>query len=211
MMTDVQAEFLDIVNYFNETIMTNKLVVNSRLQRKFNKSVHQTTAACAAAATTTGDEGGGGEPSPPWSNDYFYTYIFRKNKDIQNDLFIYNRKLTYFYLYNKKVYEVFSVVLIVLSSSLTLIEGIALCFDPVVHTTIVTLVISMTIGVLTSVLKFFNFKNETEDIIKIKEKVNMCSTKIFTFDKKLKSQLYLKYNDVVPPELLDEDENNIPE
>ena len=202
-MTDVQAEFLDIVNYFNETIMTNKLVVSSRLQRKFDNSV---VVVVQEQQTTSVSE------PPPWSNDEFYTYIFRKNKDIQNDLFTYNRRLSYFYLYNKKVYEVCSVVLIILSSSLTLIEGISLCFDPVVHTTIVTLVISMTIGVLTSVLKFFNFKNETEDIVKIKEKVNTCSAKIFTFDKKLKSQLYLKYNVVppIPPELLGGDENNIP-
>jgi len=204
-MTQIQKEFMEIVNYFNETIMTNKIIVSSRLQQKFEKLPPPPDPPPTSKTPVS---------PPPWENDDFYTYIFRKNKDIQNDLFTYNRKLLYFYLYNKKVYEVFSVVLIVLSSSLTLIEGIALCFDPVVHTTIVTLVISMTIGVLTSVLKFFNFKNETEDIIKIKEKVNMCSTKIFTFDKKLKSHLYLKYNDVVPPippELLDEDENNISE
>lgn len=203
-MTDIQTEFMEIVNYFNETIMTNKLIVSSRLQQKFEKLQSPVTLPPSSKTQVS---------PPPWENDDFYSYIFRKNKDIQNDLFTYNRKLSYFYLYNKKVYEVCSIILIVLSSSLALIEGIALCFDPVVHTTIVTLVISMTIGVLTSVLKFFNFKNETEDIVKIKEKVNTCSAKIYTFDKKLKSQLYLKYNVVppIPPELLGGDENNIPE
>jgi len=186
--------------------MTNKIIVSSRLQKKFDREPD------TDPETTTNSLRQENENEqllslplpPPWSTDDFYTYIFRKNKDIQNVLFTYNRKLTYFYLYNKNVYEVCSVVLIVLSSSLALIEGISLCFDPVIETTIVTLTISMSIGVLTSVLKFFNFKNETEDIIKIKEKVNTCSAKIFTFDKKLKTQLYLKYNanPPTPPELL---------
>lgn len=195
-MNDVQTEFLDIVNYFNETIMTNKLIVDSRLQSKFDRDQQKIKVPPTAKQEHTN--------LPPWSGDEFYTYIFRKNKDIQQDLFTYDRKLTYFYLYNKRVYEVCSVIIIVLSSSLTLIEGISLCFDPVVHTTIATLVISMTIGVLTSVLKFFNFKNETEEIVKIKEKVNTCSAKIFTFDKRLKSHLYLKYNETppTPPELV---------
>ena len=50
----------------------------------------------------------------------------------------------------------------------------------------------MMIGMLTSLTKFFNLKTKTEDIIKIREKVYNCNTKIFSFDKNLKSTLYLQ-------------------
>jgi hypothetical protein len=193
----IQKEFLEIISYFNDVIMTNKIIVSSHLQKKFQEEKNKENLDDDAPADTT-------TITPlPWNNDNFYTYIFRKNKDIQNDLRIYNRKLNYFYIYNKRVYEVCSVILIVLSSLLSLVEGIALCFDPVVYTTISTLIMSMMIGILTSVLKFFNFKNETEEIVKIKEKVHICSAKVFTFDKKLKSHLFLKYNTEppLPPEL----------
>ena len=191
-MTEVQKEFLEIINYFNEVIMNNNLVISKRLEEQFKKDEpeYQST------------EHNKQLISCPWSEDEFYKYIFKKIKDIQINLTIYDKKLTYFYIYYKRVYDGCSITLIVLSSTLTLVEGISLLYEPIIYTTMATMIMGMLIGVLTSVLKFFNYKAETEEIIKMKERVYNCNAKIYLFDKHLKSTLYLQNNEIqVKPEL----------
>jgi len=111
---------------------------------------------------------------------------------------VYNEELSFYYVYYKNVYDVCSVLIIVLSSCITLIEGISLCFDPVIYTNITILLLGTTISIITSVLKYFNFKNKTEEIIKLKEKVYNCQTKIFLFDKRVKSELFLNIYSAPP-------------
>ena len=84
--------------------------------------------------------------------------------------------------------------MIVLSSCIPLVEGVSLCYEPVVATHIIILFLGTLVSVITSLLKFLNYKNKMEEIVRIREKINTCEAKIFYFDKKLKSKLYLIYN-----------------
>lgn len=187
----IKKEFLENVNYFNEIIMSNKIVFSNRLKWMYDKGREN-------------NENKSNHSKPrPWMNDKFLLYIFQKTDEIQHILIVYNDELSFYYIYYKNIYDICSILLIVLSSCITLIEGISLCFDPVIYTNISILVLGTVISIITSVLKYFNFKNKTEEIIRLKEKVHNCQTKLFLFDKKIKSGLFLNvYNapPIPPPE-----------
>jgi hypothetical protein len=179
---DIKKEFLDNVNYFNEIIMSNKIIFSNRLKDMYDKGREIKSVPAKPR---------------PWMNDKFLIYIFQKTDEIQYTLLVYNDELSFYYIYYKKVYDICSITIIVLSSCITLVEGISLCFEPVIYTNIVILILGTVISIMTSVLKYFNFKNKTEEIIRLKEKVFNCQTKIFLFDKKIKSELFLNvYSDI---------------
>jgi len=182
----IKKEFLENVNYFNEIIMSNKIVFSSRLKDMYDK------------ANENNENKSNHKKPRPWMNDKFLMYVFQKTDEIQHTLIVYNEELSFYYVYYKNVYDVCSVLIIVLSSCITLIEGISLCFDPVIYTNITILLLGTTISIITSVLKYFNFKNKTEEIIKLKEKVYNCQTKIFLFDKRVKSELFLNIYSAPP-------------
>jgi hypothetical protein len=82
-----------------------------------------------------------------------------------------------------------------MSSSLSLIEGITLCFsEENTPSTIVSLIVSTSIAVMTSVLKFKNYKEKLEELVKLREKIHNCQAKLFTFDKELKTTIFLSPN-----------------
>lgn len=182
----IKKEFLENVNYFNEIIMSNKIVFSNRLKEMYDK------------ARDNNENKSNNKKPRPWMNDKFLMYIFQKTDEIQHTLIVYNEELSFYYVYYKNVYDACSVLIIVLSSCITLIEGISLCFDPVIYTNISILLLGTIISIITSVLKYFNFKNKTEEIIKLKEKVYNCQTKIFLFDKKIKSELFLNVYSAPP-------------
>jgi len=182
----IKKEFLENVNYFNEIIMSNKIVFSNRLREMYDK------------ARENSENKSNNKKTRPWMNDKFLMYIFQKTDEIQHTLIMYNEELSFYYIYYKNVYDSCSVLIIVLSSCITLVEGISLCFDPVIYTNITILLLGSIISIITSVLKYFNFKNKTEEIIRLKEKVYNCQTKIFLFDKKIKSELFLNIYSAPP-------------
>ena len=182
----IKKEFLENVNYFNEIIMSNKIVFSNRLREMYDK------------ARENSENKSNNKKTRPWMNDKFLMYIFQKTDEIQHTLIMYNEELSFYYIYYKNVYDSCSVLIIVLSSCITLVEGISLCFDPVIYTNITILLLGSIISIITSVLKYFNFKNKTEEMIRLKEKVYNCQTKIFLFDKKIKSELFLNIYSAPP-------------
>lgn len=182
----IKTEFLENVNYFNEIIMSNKIVFSSRLKDMYDK-----------ANENNKNKSDHNKPRP-WMNDKFIMYVFQKTDEIQHTLIVYNEELSFYYMYYKKVYDICSVLIIILSSCITLVEGISLCFEPVIYTNISILLLGTTISIITSVLKYFNLKSKTEEITRLKEKVYNCQTKIFLFDKKVKSELFLNVYSVFP-------------
>ena len=72
-----------------------------------------------------------------------------------------------------------------------------MCFyETEVYSTITILVMSTSIAIMTSVLKFKNIKGTLEDIVKTKEKVHGCQAKIYTFDKDIKSYIFLSNDSI---------------
>ena len=181
-MQKINEEFVDHINYFNE-IMANRIVVSKKLQKKFLDNTKDREIIKKA----TGNY--------PWINNHFYTYVFRKIDNIKTKLVNYNDELGFYCLHYKRMYDINSVIILVLSSCITLVEGISLCFEPVIYTNIIVLLLGTLVSVITAVLKFYNFKGKTEEIVKLCEKINVCEAKFFLLDKKLKSRLFIEYEE----------------
>ena len=187
--TDVhKARFMEIVRYYNDVVMSNTLIVGESEILKYQKKVYK-IGECRKKFLKIPP------PSKLESKSEFYTYLLSKNEHLQSDLKDYNKQLTYFYTKNKCIYDSLSILLVFLSSSLTLIQGILICFQQTkIYSQIIVLVISTSMTVITSTMKLKNFKGQLEDIVKAKEQVHGCQAKIYTFDKDLKSTIFL-YND----------------
>ena len=132
----IKKEFLENVNYFNEIIMSNKIVFSNRLREMYDK------------ARESSENKSNNKKTRPWMNDKFLMYIFQKTDEIQHTLIMYNEELSFYYIYYKNVYDSCSVLIIVLSSCITLVEGISLCFDPVIYTNITILLLGSIIVLL---------------------------------------------------------------
>lgn len=202
-ITDVHKDrFMDIVRYYNDVVMSNTVIVGESDILEYQKKVYQIDENRKKFLKVA-------PPSKTNSKSEFYSYILKKNEHLQSDLKDYNKQLTYFYTKNKFIYDTLSILLIILSSCLTLIQGIVLCFhETEVYSTITIFTVSTSIAVITSVMKFKNFKGRLEDIVKEKEKVHGCQAKIYTFDKDLKSTIFLskdtiKEQNVTPEDVAD--------
>lgn len=184
----IQEKFLEIIKYYNDVVMTNTIVFSEKevlnYQKKIFKLEQERKKFVTADSTTSIDIDGD-----------FFKYILKKIENIQSTLGAYNKQLSFFYIKYKKRYDWFSILIIILSSSLSLMEGITLCFsNENVISTIISLVTSTSIAVLTSVLKFKNYKEKLEEVVKTKEKIHNCQAKVFTFDKELKTTIFLNNN-----------------
>jgi hypothetical protein len=108
---------------------------------------------------------------------------------------MHDKKLSFFYLKYKKIFDRCSVAVIIMSSSLTFIESVSLTLNPVTDENtgarIVSLTFSTLIAIVTAVLKFKNIKEKIESIVKAKEKIHNCQAKLFNFDKELKTTLFM--------------------
>ena len=121
--------------------------------------------------------------------------MIKKVENLQSTLGSYNKQLSFFYNKYKLIYDWVSIVIIIMSSSLSLVEGITLCFsEENVPSTIVSLMVSTSVAVMTSVLKFKNYKEKLEELVKMREKIHNCQAKLFTFDKELKTTIFLSSN-----------------
>jgi hypothetical protein len=190
----IQEKFLDIIKYYNDVIMTNTMVFPENevleYQKKIFRIEKERKKFSKCEKNTVIDVQGD-----------FFKYVIKKVENLQSTLGSYNKQLSFFYNKYKNVYDWVSILIIVLSSSLSLVEGITLCFsEENTVSTIVSLVVSTTIAVLTSVLKFKNYKEKLEELVKMREKIHNCQAKLFTFDKELKTSIFLSSNNSIKDE-----------
>ena len=184
----IQDKFLDIVKYYNDVIMTNTMVFSEEevleYQKKIFKIEKERKNYSKCEKHTVIDVEGD-----------FFKYVIKKVENLQSTLGSYNKQLSFFYNKYKLIYDWVSIIIIFMSSSLSLVEGITLCFsEKNVASSIVSLVISTSIAVMTSVLKFKNYKEKLEELVKMREKIHNCQAKLFTFDKELKTTIFLSSN-----------------
>jgi len=184
---ECQTKFMEIVKYYNDVIMTNTLVFSETAVLKAQKMIHDIECEReqiynpVARKMKTLD-----------TKSDFFRYIIKKVEDLQNILEYQHKQLSYFYTRYKREYHNVSILVIILSSAMSLVEGVTLVFNP--HnkvTPVVMLGMSSTIAITTSILKFRNTKEKIEGIIKMKEKIQMCQAKLFTFDKEVKTSLFM--------------------
>lgn len=190
----IQEKFLDIIKYYNDVIMTNTMVFPEtevlEYQKKIFRIEKERKKFSKCEKNTVIDVQGD-----------FFKYVIKKVENLQSTLGSYNKQLSFFYNKYKNIYDWVSILIIVLSSSLSLVEGITLCFsEENTASTIVSLMVSTTIAVLTSVLKFKNYKEKLEELVKMREKIHNCQAKLFTFDKELKTTIFLSSNNSIKDE-----------
>ena len=186
---DFQEKFLDIVRYYNEVVRSDNIIFDERRVIKYEHMAHDienqrskidTSTACTPTTFTTST---------------FYNYLLCKVLGIRKELSMHDKKLSFFYLKYKKIFDRCSVAVIIMSSSLTFIESVSLTLNPVTDENtgarIVSLTFSTLIAIVTAVLKFKNIKEKIESIVKAKEKIHNCQAKLFNFDKELKTTLFM--------------------
>ena len=184
----VQEKFLEIVKYYNDVIMSNTMIFSEEEVLEYQKKIfkiekERKNYSKCEKHTVIDIEGD------------FFKYVIKKVENLQSTLGSYNKQLSFFYNKYKLIYDWVSIIIIVMSSSLSLVEGITLCFsEENVASTIVSLVVSTSIAVMTSVLKFKNYKEKLEELVKMREKIHNCQAKLFTFDKELKTTIFLSSN-----------------
>lgn len=185
----IQEKFLEIIKYYNDVIMTNTMVFSEEELLEYQKKIFEIEKErkkfIIKSDITTHLN----------IEEDFMKYILKKVESIQGTLGTYNKQLSFFYNKYRVTYDSVSIIIIVLSSSLSMIEGITLCFsDSNTISTIISLVVSTTIAVLTSILKFKNIKEKIEEVVKMREKIYNCQAKLYTFDKELKTTIFLSAN-----------------
>ena len=74
----IKKEFLENVNYFNEIIMSNKIVFSNRLREMYDK------------ARENSENKSNNKKTRPWMNDKFLMYIFQKTDEIQHTLIMHS-------------------------------------------------------------------------------------------------------------------------
>ena len=188
---------MEIIKYYNDVIMTNTLVFSEEEILKAQKMIHGIQ--CERDRIYNPLKGTTGSFVEAESD--FFRYIIKKVESLQNVLEYQHRQLSYFYTKYKREYHNISILVILLSSSMAMVEGISLLFDPNNKiSSVVSLGMSTTIAVTTSILKFRNTKERIEEIIKMKEKIQVCQAKLFTFDKEIKTSLFLSPSTNDPPD-----------
>ena len=208
---DILKKFMEILKNFNDIVKTNPLIVHHsdllRYKRKyvkfkteFDHLTQQTNFHEIDMLTEVPESFCPSPRQPPdrkrcilnipvSKKTRFNVYIFKKIHDLETELEHLSDEMEYFYIKYKKYYDRFSISTIIMSSSLSLIQGAALMVRPPLNIGIVTLVLSTTIVISTTILKFKNYKEKIELIVKTTEKIYTCQSKLYTFDKYLKALL----------------------
>ncbi len=185
---DFRKEFLEVVKFFNEVVMSNPVVMDMRALQKYKKLIEEYTAVSESGGMFVSNNG---KNIPMNKKNNFYEYIITKNDHIQNILSEYLGKLNFYYTKYKKNYDNITLVNVIMSTSLTFIEAMSLTLDQAKAFSIVSITISTGLAISTSYLKIKNYKEKLENIVKAQEKIHTCQAKLFTFDKKMKSHLCL--------------------
>jgi len=182
----VRQKFLEIIKYYNDVIMTNTMVFSEQELLEYQKKIFKIEKERKKFIVKSDIA------SHLKIDEDFFKYILKKIESIQGTLGTYNKQLSFFYNKYRVTYDSTSIIIIVLSSSLSLIEGITLCFsESNTISTIISLMVSTTIAILTSILKFKNIKEKIEEVVKMREKIHNCQAKLYTFDKELKTTIFL--------------------
>jgi len=190
---DFRKEFLDVVKYFNEVVMSNPIVMDIRAIMKYKALIDEYTSETGILLHNSNN----GVNIPGYKKNDFFVYLMKKNDDIQEVLASYLGKLNFYYTKYKKNYDNITLLNVVMSSGLTFIEALSLTLDQQVPFSIVSITISTGLAISTSYLKIKNYKEKLENIVKAQEKIQTCQAKLFTFDKKLKSHLCLTTTPVI--------------
>lgn len=184
---DFRKEFLDVVKFFNEVVMSNPVVMDMRALMKYKKLISEYTSEQDTHTFVSNN----GKSIPQEKKNNFYEYIIKKNDSIQVILSEYLGKLNFYYTKYKKNYDNITLLNVIMSSGLTFIEALSLSIDQAKAFSIVSITISTGLAISTSYLKIKNYKEKLENIVKAQEKIHNCQAKLFTFDKKMKSHLCL--------------------
>lgn len=184
---DFRKEFLDVVKYFNEVVMSNPVVMDIRAIMKYKTLIEDYTQETGILLHNSNN----GVNVPDNKKNDFFVYLMKKNDDIQEVLASYLGKLNFYYTKYKKNYDNITLLNVIMSSGLTFIEALSLTLDQQVPFSVVSITISTGLAISTSYLKIKNYKEKLENIVKAQEKIQTCQAKLFTFDKKLKSHLCL--------------------
>lgn len=185
---DFRKEFLEVVKFFNEVVMSNPIVMDIRALTKYKNLIEEYTSVTETGGIFVSNNG---KNIPDDRKNNFYEYIITKNDHIQNILSEYLGKLNFYYTKYKKNYDNVTLLNVIMSSGLTFIEALSLTLDQSKAFSIVSITISTGLAISTSYLKIKNYKEKLENIVKAQEKIHTCQAKLFTFDKKMKSHLCL--------------------
>jgi len=191
----VQEDFIKVFEEFSKVINDNVLIIGEeyiydyekkhmKIQSKLNTITPKVLEQAPAKSVAT-------RPDPPWVQHGEYAYVVTKIEDIQKRLVSYIRALDYYYISHKWLYDMISVGIIMISSSMTFFEALTISYNFGRFQKLVTIAMSSGIAALTAFLKFKNYKEKAEEIVRIKEKVLSSQSKLFLFEKDLKSKLYL--------------------
>lgn len=196
-----QEEFIKVFKDFSDVINDNVLIIGEKFLYKYKKTHNEYV---KKLNRENKDECGkfvnAKEKDPPWKQYDEFNYMVSKIERLQKQLEEHLRVLDYYYIHHKWWYDRISTVIILISSGMSFFEAVSMSFNFGRYQKVGTVFISTSIAALTSILKFKNYKEKAEEIVRIKEKVLASQSKLYLFEKDLKSKLYLYNKDEEPPD-----------
>lgn len=196
----VQEDFVKVFKDFSDVINDNVLIIGEKFLYKYKKTHNDYISKLNRQKNVDIKIVNATEQDPPWKQHEEFRYMVNKVESIQTQLEEHLRVLDYYYIHHKWWYDVISTVIIFISSGMSFFEAVSMSFNFGRYQKVGTVFISTSIAALTSILKFKNYKEKAEEIVRIKEKVLASQSKLYLFEKDLKSKLYLyKSNDEPPP------------
>lgn len=187
----VQSDFIHVFEEFSKVINDNVLIIGEEYLYEYEKKHMNIESKRKRRTPDTPTRDVATQPDPPWVQHGEYAYIVTKIEDVQKRLVAYIRALDYYYIGHKWLYDIISVCIIMISSSMTFFEAMSMSFEFGRYQKLITVMLSSSIAALTSFLKFKNYKEKAEEIVRIKEKVLSSQSKLYLFEKDLKSKLHL--------------------
>lgn len=195
----VQEDFIKVFKDFSDVINDNVLIISEKFLYKYRKTHNEYIKKINEENKNNhGKLVNAEEKDPPWKQYDEYNYMVSKIERLQKQLEEHVRVLDYYYIHHKWWYDSISTVIILISSGMSFFEAISMSFNFGRYQKLGTVFISTSIAALTSILKFKNYKEKAEEIVRIKEKVLASQSKLYLFEKDLKSKLYL-YNKYEEP------------
>ena len=195
----VQEDFIKVFEEFSKVINDNVLIIGEEYlydyEKKHMKIQSKRDTFSPKKTDREPTKTVATRPDPPWIQHGEYAYIVTKIEDVQKRLVTYIRALDYYYISHKWLYDMISVCIIMISSGMTFFEALSISYNFGRFQKLITVMMSSGIAALTAFLKFKNYKEKAEEIVRIKEKVLSSQSKLFLFEKDLKSKLYLYHSD----------------
>jgi len=193
-----QENFIKVFRDFSDVINDNVLIIGEKFLYEYKKTHSEYINKLNKKEKKDFKEVNAIEKDPPWKQYDEFNYMVCKIERVQFHLDEYLRVLDYYYIHHKRWYDNISTILIFISSCMSFFEAVSMSFDFGRYQKIGTVFISTSIAALTSILKFKNYKEKAEEIVRVKEKVLASQSKLYLFEKDLKSKLYLYKKDEEP-------------